>query len=80
MDTAPEPFLLLEADEAPRLEAAPPLLPAAALVCRRSSPALGGMVLLTASLLVLWSAWLELGQLISQTDRKVLAGLKDHWI
>jgi putative membrane protein len=58
MDTAPEPFLLLEADEAPRLEAAPPLLPAAALVRRRSSPALAGMVVLGVSLLVLWSVWL----------------------
>jgi len=56
MDTAPEPFLLLEADEAPRLEAAPPLLPAAALVRRRSSPALAGVILLGASLLVLWGA------------------------
>jgi len=58
MDTAPEPFLLLEADEAPRLEAAPPLLPAAALVYRRSAPALAGVLLLGASFLVLWGAWL----------------------
>ena len=58
MDTAPEAFLLLEADEAPRLEAAPPLLPAAALVRRRSAPALAGMLVLGASFLVLWGAWL----------------------
>jgi putative membrane protein len=58
MDTAPEPFLLLEADEAPRLEAAPPLLPAAALVRRRSAPALAGVLVLGASFLVLWGAWL----------------------
>ena len=58
MDTAPEPFLLLEADEAPRLETAPPLLPAEALVRRRSSPALAGVVVLGASFLVLWGAWL----------------------
>jgi putative membrane protein len=66
MDTAPEPFLLLEANEAPRLEAAPPLLPATALVRRRSSPALAGAVLLGASLLVLWGAWL-------------VSTLFDHW-
>jgi putative membrane protein len=58
MDTAPEPFLLLEADEAPRLEAAPSLLPVAALMRRRSSPALTGVVVLGASFLVLWGAWL----------------------
>jgi len=58
MDTAPEPFLLLEADEAPRLEAAPPLLPAASLVRRRSAPALAGVLVLGASFLVLWGAWL----------------------
>src|SRR5690242_20952081 len=66
MDTAPEPFLLLEANEAPRLEAPPPLLPATALVRRRSSPALAGAVLLGASLLVLWGAWL-------------VSTLFDHW-
>jgi putative membrane protein len=54
MDTAPEPFLLLEADDAPRLEATPPLMPAAALVRRRSASALAGVVVLGASLLVLW--------------------------
>ena len=58
MDTAPEPFLLLEADEAPRLEAAPPLLPAAALARRRSHRHWSGMLLLGASFLVLWGAWL----------------------
>jgi len=58
MDTAPEPFLLLEADEAPRLEPAPPLLPVAALIRRRSSPALVGVVVLGASFLVLWGTWL----------------------
>jgi putative membrane protein len=58
MDAAPEPFLLLEADEAPRLEAAPPLLPAAALTRRRSSPALAGVVVLGASFLLLWGTWL----------------------
>ena len=29
MDTAPEPFLLLEPEVAPRLEAVPPFMPAA---------------------------------------------------
>ncbi len=58
MDTAPEPFLLLEADEAPRLEAASSLVPASALARRRSSPVLAGMALLGASLLLLWGAWL----------------------
>ena len=58
MDTVPEPFLLLEADEAPRLEAALPLLPAAALIRRRSSPALAGVVVLGASFLLLWGTWL----------------------
>ena len=58
MDTIPEPFLVLEADEAPRLEAALPLLPTAALSRRRSSPVLAGLAVLAASILVLWSAWL----------------------
>jgi putative membrane protein len=66
MDTAPEPFLLLEAGEAPRLEAAPPLLPAAALARRRGSPALAGVVVLGASFLLLWGAW-------------VVSSLFDRW-
>lgn len=29
---------------------------------------------------LLWSAWLELGSLISQTDRHVFDQLRDHWM
>ena len=29
---------------------------------------------------LLWSAWLELGSLISQTDRQVFDQLRDHWM
>ena len=29
---------------------------------------------------MLWSAWLELGTLLTQTDRNVLEQLRDHWM
>ena len=29
---------------------------------------------------LLWSAWLELGSLLAQTDRQVLEQLRDHWM
>jgi putative membrane protein len=58
MDTAPEPFLLLEPDEAPRLEAVPALLPTADPVRWRWSPALAGAGILTLGIPTLWAAWL----------------------
>jgi putative membrane protein len=54
MDSTPEPFLMLEADEAPRLEPTPS--PEVAPVHRRRSPALAGIVLFGASLVLLWGA------------------------
>lgn len=58
MVAAPEPFLLLEADEAPRLEAVSPTLPTAVPVRWRGSPALIGGVILGTSLPMLWGWWL----------------------
>jgi putative membrane protein len=58
MDTAPEPFLLLESDEAPRLEALPPSWPTAAPFRWRGSPTLIGVVILGVSLPMLWGGWL----------------------
>ena len=29
---------------------------------------------------LLWSAWLELGSLISQTERYIFDQLRDHWM
>lgn len=64
MESTTEPFLILEADEAPRLEPIP--LPEVARVRRRGSPALAGMILLVASLVVLWAA-------------SIVSTLFDHW-
>jgi uncharacterized membrane protein YcjF (UPF0283 family) len=58
MDTAPEPFLLLEADDAPRLEPAPAPLPATLSARRQVSPAFAGVTVLGVSLMLLWGAWL----------------------
>ena len=58
MDTAPEPFLLLEPEVAPRLEAVPMVLPAAEPVRWLRSPALAGAVILGLGIPMLWSAWL----------------------
>lgn len=58
MDTAPEPFLLLEPEAAPRLETLLPILPAAQPVRRRWSPTLVGAAILALGLPTLWGAWL----------------------
>jgi len=52
MDTTPEPFLLLEPDAAPRLEAVPPIMPAAEPLSRGWwSPALIGVATLGLGIL-----------------------------
>jgi putative membrane protein len=58
MDTAPEPFLLREAEAAPRLEPVPAVVAAAVQVCPVLSPALLGMGILGFGLPVLWAVWL----------------------
>jgi putative membrane protein len=58
MDTAPEPFLLLEPEAAPRLEAASPVMTAVEPVRRHLSPALLGTGILGFGLPVLWAVWL----------------------
>ena len=58
MDTAPEPFLVLEPEVAPRLEAVPMILPAAEPVRWRLSPALLGAVVIGVGFPLLWAAWL----------------------
>ena len=58
MDTAPEPFLLLEPDAAPRLEAVPPVVPAVEPLDRGWSPALIGAAILGLGIPTLWGAWL----------------------
>jgi putative membrane protein len=58
MDTASEPFLLLEAEAAPRLEALPYVAPTADAVRRRPSPALLGAAILGFGFPTLWAAWL----------------------
>jgi putative membrane protein len=66
MDTAPEPFLFLEPDAAPRLEAVPSISPTAEPVRWRASPALIGAGILAVSFPILWGAWL-------------VSVLFDHW-
>ena len=66
MDTAPEPFLLLEPDAAPRLEAVPSISPTAEPVRWRASPALVGAGILAFGFPILWAAWL-------------VSALFDHW-
>ena len=58
MDTVPEPFLLLEPDAAPRLEAMPALLPTAEPVRWLRSPTLAGAAILGLGIPVLWALWL----------------------
>jgi putative membrane protein len=58
MDTAPEPFLLLEPEAAPRLEAVPTIVPTAEPVLWRRSPALVGAAILGFGIPILWVAWL----------------------
>ena len=59
METAtPEPFLLLEPEVAPRLEAVPLILPTADPVRWKLPPALLGAVVLGAGFPLLWAAWL----------------------
>ena len=58
MDTTPEPFLLLEPDAAPRLEAVPPIMPAAEPLSRGWSPAFIGVATLGLGIPTLWGAWL----------------------
>jgi putative membrane protein len=66
MDTAPEPFLLLEPAAAPRLEAVPSISPTAEPFRWRASPALVGAGILAFGFLILWAAWL-------------VSALFDHW-
>ena len=58
MDAAPEPFLLLEPEPAPRLEAVPALLPTAEPVRWLRSPILAGAAILGIGIPVLWALWL----------------------
>jgi putative membrane protein len=58
MDTAPEPFLLLEPEAAPRLEAASSLLPTAEPVRWLRSPILAGTAILGIFIPALWVLWL----------------------
>ncbi len=58
MDTVPEPFLLLEPEAAPRLEAVPVLLPTAEPVRWLRSPTLAGAAILCLGIPVLWTLWL----------------------
>jgi putative membrane protein len=66
MDTAPEPFLLLEPDVAPRLEAVSIPLPTAGPVRWMRSPALAGAGILGLGLPMLWAVWL-------------VSALFEHW-
>jgi putative membrane protein len=56
--TAPEPFLLLEPEAAPRLEAVPAIVPPAEPVLRLRSPALAGAAIIGFGLPMLWVVWL----------------------
>src|ERR1700734_1002882 len=58
MDTAPEPFLFLEAEAAPRLEPMPSIVLAAKPGWPLLSPAILGVGILGFGLPVLWAAWL----------------------
>jgi len=66
MDTAPEPFLVLEPEVAPRLEAVPLILPTVEPVRWRLSPALVGAAILAVGFPLLWAVWL-------------VSGLFDRW-
>lgn len=56
--TAPEPFLLLEPEAAPRLEAVPAIIPPGEPVLRLRSPALAGATIIGLGLPPLWGIWL----------------------
>ena len=58
MDAAPEPFLLLEPEPAPRLEAVPAQLSTAEPVRWLRSPTLTGAAILGIGIPVLWALWL----------------------
>jgi putative membrane protein len=58
MNAASEPFLLLEPEPAPRLEAAPALLSTGEPVRWLRSPALAGVAVLGVGIPVLWALWL----------------------
>jgi putative membrane protein len=58
MDAAPEPFLVLEPEVAPRLEAVPLVMPTAAPVRGQWSPALIGAAILGLGFPMLWAVWL----------------------
>ena len=58
MDAAPEPFLLLEPEAAPRLEAVPAPLAIAEPVRWLRSPTLAGAAILALGIPVLWALWL----------------------
>jgi putative membrane protein len=58
MSAAPEPFLLLEPEAAPRLEAVQALLPNAEPVRWLRSPTLAGVSILGVGIPVLWATWL----------------------
>ena len=57
-DVTPEPFLLLEPEAAPRLEASPPITNVAEPLSRAWSPALIGAATLGLGIPALWGAWL----------------------
>jgi putative membrane protein len=74
MDTVPEPFLLLEPEAAPRLEALPALLPTAEPVRWLRSPTLAGVAILGLGIPVLWALWLA-SALFDRWDALGWAGL-----
>jgi putative membrane protein len=73
-DSTPEPFLLLEPDAAPRLEAVPPITPVVEPLSRAWSPALIGAATLGLGIPVLWGAWL-VGALFDRWNALGWAGL-----
>jgi putative membrane protein len=74
MVSATEPFLLLEEEEAPRLEALVPALAAPPLVGWQRSPALLGGLVLAVSFPLLWGWWL-VSALFDRWDALGWAGL-----
>src|SRR5215469_13843857 len=73
-NTSPEPFLLLEPDAAPRLEALAPILPAAESPRRGWSPGLLGATALALGIPTLWGIWL-VGALFDRWNALGWAGL-----
>jgi uncharacterized membrane protein YcjF (UPF0283 family) len=74
MVAAPEPFIFLEADEAPRLEAVALTLPTPTRTGWRRSPALIGVLILSVSFPMLWGWWL-VSTLFGQSNALGWAGL-----